>query len=252
MIHLVKNTLLIVLLSASVAVGASTVSVEVDTQRAGGDYTNYPTNSPRQCANDCARDRRCLAFDFSRHDRQCWLKSYVPGARFNRDVVSGVKNMNGPANDGNARWVGNMRIEKDTQRAFGDYTNFVVPDPQACARRCSRDSRCLAFEYGRADRRCWLKNTVPAARYNRDVISGVKEWHPQRKVRRKIDARVETAQGILRMQGYHPGPSDGVAGYKTRLALKQFQRDNGLPISGTLDDATYKLLLKYAEGRVED
>lgn len=222
------------------------MSVERDTQRAGGDYTNYVTASSQQCAESCVADTRCLAFDFSIHDSRCWLKNMVPAPRHNRDVVSGVKNVSGGRSTG--RWVAGMRIERDTQRPFGDYTNFAVSNSRECARMCSRDSQCRAFDYSKPGRRCWLKNKVPQPRFNRDVISGVKEWKPQRsrRPRAKADPRVETAQGILRLLGYNPGPSDGIMGANTRHALKQVQKQHQLPVTGELDKATYDLLLRLA------
>ncbi len=39
-------------------------------------------------------------------------------------------------------------------------------------------------------------------------------------------------QGALAAKGYEPGPADGLMGPKTRNAIKQFQADNGLPVTG--------------------
>ena len=36
--------------------------------------------------------------------------------------------------------------------------------------------------------------------------------------------------------GYDPGSSDGIWGKKTSSAIKNFQQDNGLPVTGTLDE----------------
>ena len=46
------------------------------------------------------------------------------------------------------------------------------------------------------------------------------------------------AQRKLRELGFDPGPIDGVAGGKTASALKQFQSENGLPVTGQLDVST--------------
>ena len=45
-----------------------------------------------------------------------------------------------------------------------------------------------------------------------------------------------------RKQGYNPGPVDGVWGKKTESALKKFQQDNGLSVTGKLDEKTQKKL----------
>jgi membrane-bound lytic murein transglycosylase MltF len=49
-------------------------------------------------------------------------------------------------------------------------------------------------------------------------------------------------QGRLTELGYTPGPADGTWGKKTEAALKQFQKDQGLAVTGTLDAATEKKL----------
>ena len=52
------------------------------------------------------------------------------------------------------------------------------------------------------------------------------------------DLRLRAAQLRLLYRGFHPGPIDGVIGNVTRGALRRFQRAEGLPITGELDDAT--------------
>ena len=46
------------------------------------------------------------------------------------------------------------------------------------------------------------------------------------------------AQEQLQAQGLYRGPIDGMMGNGTRRGLAQFQRQNGLPPSGTLDPQT--------------
>ena len=46
------------------------------------------------------------------------------------------------------------------------------------------------------------------------------------------------AQSQLAKAGYYSGPTDGKGGDPTTAAIKQFQHDNGLPITGELDDVT--------------
>jgi peptidoglycan hydrolase-like protein with peptidoglycan-binding domain len=55
------------------------------------------------------------------------------------------------------------------------------------------------------------------------------------------DAQNHTTYDIQRKlaeKGYQPGPADGAMGRKTKEALKHFQEDNKLPISGVLDNQT--------------
>ena len=49
---------------------------------------------------------------------------------------------------------------------------------------------------------------------------------------------VRQAQEMLREQGLYRGRADGVIGSSTKRAIAQFQRRNGLPVTGSLDEAT--------------
>ena len=53
---------------------------------------------------------------------------------------------------------------------------------------------------------------------------------------------MQQAQTKLAAAGLDPGPLDGVAGGKTILAIKSFQKQSNLPESGTLDSATLEKL----------
>jgi len=56
------------------------------------------------------------------------------------------------------------------------------------------------------------------------------------------DNGVSGVQGRLNNLGYNAGVVDGIAGPKTRTALAIFQKDAGLKITGSVDDATKKKL----------
>lgn len=55
-------------------------------------------------------------------------------------------------------------------------------------------------------------------------------------------SKVKTLQLRLEIQGYDPGPIDGVFGRKTAAAVKQFQEAQGLATSGTVDESTWEAL----------
>ena len=57
------------------------------------------------------------------------------------------------------------------------------------------------------------------------------------------DILARAAQLYLLYLGFHPGPVDGVAGSQTLSALAQFQSQNGLPVSTTVDGDTITQLL---------
>jgi ankyrin repeat protein len=52
------------------------------------------------------------------------------------------------------------------------------------------------------------------------------------------DQTLYQAQSKLKHLGYNPGVPDGMWGKKTRRAVKRFQRDHGLPVTGKLDHPT--------------
>lgn len=53
---------------------------------------------------------------------------------------------------------------------------------------------------------------------------------------------VREAQERLATFGYDPGPADGIIGPKTRSALRSFQEQAGLPVSGEADPQTLDAL----------
>jgi peptidoglycan hydrolase-like protein with peptidoglycan-binding domain len=53
---------------------------------------------------------------------------------------------------------------------------------------------------------------------------------------------VKTLQVRLDIQGYDPGPIDGIFGARTATAVKSFQEDKGLTANGMVDETTWKAL----------
>ena len=58
-----------------------------------------------------------------------------------------------------------------------------------------------------------------------------------------FNADVKLAQTKLLRKGYLPGLADGIMGRKTRNAIKEYQRDNDLQVTGRIEGITKKLLL---------
>jgi len=59
----------------------------------------------------------------------------------------------------------------------------------------------------------------------------------------KVDlAQVRKVQERLVRLGYRPGPVDGRLGEKTRMAIRQFQKDRHLPVTGRIDNRFLKAL----------
>jgi len=55
--------------------------------------------------------------------------------------------------------------------------------------------------------------------------------------------QVRMAQKQLKEAGFNPGPIDGQLGQKTAQAIREFQKSNGLPATGQLDEPTKELLM---------
>lgn len=60
----------------------------------------------------------------------------------------------------------------------------------------------------------------------------------------KSNPRVQEIQVILRDMSLYHGPVDGVMGARTRSAIQEFQRRQGLPATGKIDAKTFTLLSK--------
>lgn len=63
------------------------------------------------------------------------------------------------------------------------------------------------------------------------------------------EAFVRAAQKELRGHGYHAGPVDGIDGPRTRAAVRAYQRDAGLPVTGVADQALVDHLM-FAQPKV--
>lgn len=61
--------------------------------------------------------------------------------------------------------------------------------------------------------------------------------------------RVKDAQQALLSKGYNPGPADGVMGKMTVSAVKSYQSDNSLTVTGSIDNATYYSLTGVASSQ---
>ncbi len=77
--------------STKPAVSPGNIQLNLDTQRPGGDYSFFNTQDEQQCADNCLRDPRCAAFDFTTSDSLCYLKSWRPPAREYKGIISGAK-----------------------------------------------------------------------------------------------------------------------------------------------------------------
>lgn len=66
-------------------------SVEVDTDRFGGDYKDFQSTGLEDCLAACVRDEPCAAVSFNVAANQCWMKSTVPLRQARAGFTSAVK-----------------------------------------------------------------------------------------------------------------------------------------------------------------
>lgn len=62
---------------------------------------------------------------------------------------------------------------------------------------------------------------------------------------------IRQIQGVLQERGYDPGPLDGVLGKKTKEALRRFQKDHRLAVTGEITADTKSALLSPAPSSAE-
>lgn len=87
-----------------------------------------------------------------------------------------------------------------------------------------------------------VKKACQSSNYSKyHVVNGTScaEFKPKKK---KINQSVLDLQRLLTELGYDPGPTDGLAGKKTRNAAQKAFEDRGLSFSGRLDAASLKAL----------
>jgi hypothetical protein len=96
---------------------------------------------------------------------------------------------------------------------------------------------------GRTDANGLLEHEVPMEAEDAHLKVGPYSWDIQIGYLNPIDETapdqgVSGAQGRLRNMGYDAGPIDGMLGRKTHAALKAFQADQKLGVTGNLDRPT--------------
>jgi hypothetical protein len=64
---------------------------------------------------------------------------------------------------------------------------------------------------------------------------GYESFPPRPPAAPLVDARLVQVQENLRRLGYYKGPVDGMVGTGTRNAIRAYQVDRGLPVTGRVD-----------------
>jgi peptidoglycan hydrolase-like protein with peptidoglycan-binding domain len=87
----------------------------------------------------------------------------------------------------------------------------------------------------------------------RNTSKGLLQKQTHRQGTKKADLQaIYRAQEKLKQSGYNPGPLDGMWGPKTQQAIKSFQRDRRLQVTGHLDEETNRQLMLIPNGSQRD
>ena len=86
------------------------------------------------------------------------------------------------------------------------------------------------------------KGATAAARRSAPAASEQPTAQPVPATDSGVTAQIKEAQTALRAAGYEVGAPDGVAGPRTVEAIRRFQTDKQLPVTGTLDETTLTAL----------
>ncbi|MCP5155301.1 MAG: peptidoglycan-binding protein [Ectothiorhodospiraceae bacterium] len=82
---------------------------------------------------------------------------------------------------------------------------------------------------------------------HRDVVA--RGLDPDALERARARSAVALAQVLLAVNGFDPGPIDGLAGRRTAAAVARFQRDAGLRATGRLDEPVMQALVATPDSR---
>jgi peptidoglycan hydrolase-like protein with peptidoglycan-binding domain len=84
--------------------------------------------------------------------------------------------------------------------------------------------------------------TAPSTGTQKRGIPGVMPSQPKASgsahAARLSSDQIKQVKEALKAKGLHPGPINGTMDSQTQQALKQFQKANNLPVTGTVDEKT--------------
>lgn len=159
---------------------------------------------------------------------------------FNKAADLGVKDSQFNLGILNAKGVGMPQNLEESYKWFALVAKTGDRDAAAKRDEIANSLRPEQLEKARATTELWKAKPVdPAA----NVVDMPDEWQESQEQTASVDMKkaVKTIQLILNKNGYDAGGADGVMGQKTRNAIVAFQKDNGLPTDGQVNE---KLVLE--------
>jgi hypothetical protein len=134
-----------------------------------------------------------------------------------------------------ARWILRLRLLDPAGKAITDTPYRLLLDVDPAERSGRTDGDGMVIESLPAEARSGLLRIL-----GDDIELALGDLDP-------IE-RVTGVQQRLRNLGYDVGPPDGIVGKRTRAAVQQFQRTQGLEPSAQIDDATRRRLVEVHDG----
>ncbi len=131
----------------------------------------------------------------------------------------------------------NVRLQKERNELYNELHSISKMFQQALTEEKKERER-LGMQIHQ------LGETIKNMRKKESVKPLPKQLHPKKRVI-KGQEKVKKLQEALKRAGFDPGPLDGKMGPLTINALKEFQKENGLPVTGKVDSATKELLKEY-------
>jgi len=117
-------------------------------------------------------------------------------------------------------------------------------DKDAAAKRdeIANALRPEQLERAKAAAELWKPRPLNAAANTVEIPA---EWQESGETTASIDTTkaIKSVQQVLNKNGYDAGSADGVMGDKTRAAIAQFQKDNGMSPTGRIDETLIQTLL---------
>lgn len=134
--------------------------------------------------------------------------------------------------------------------AINETPNYIDVEPLRKNRLLGRKSTDHIYKVGGENSSNTLISeatiTIPTQQLLFKRLSEGSPWELTQDSKAIILQRMDYAsiQLALKILGYDPGRVDGILGKRTRLVLKEYQKNNGLNPTGDFDELTRKNLIK--------
>lgn len=182
-------------------------------------------------------------------DEETIATDALGGSVFTRAVIDGLRGAADAANayprDGVVtlnELQGYVSERVDDERRRAGWSASITPQLRDLS---TSDGEFFFLTSEEKEKRLASLGQQPTGQFQHGVPLAVAKSGESAPLRQQPQAPLNTyeAQSILDQLGYNPGLADGVFGRRTRSAITRFQRENALPLTGALDEATRLALI---------